>query len=106
MRTNETYKVRVDHLKSLADLEREKERLQLEIVRREEGIKHHYQNLVHLFSFTNILSTLIDEISTTTSLIGKLFSFGKEFLAKRKKKKKEKHEQQEQHETGTEAKAE
>ena len=46
MRTSEPYKVRANHLNSLSDLEREKERLQMEIARREEGIKYNYQNLV------------------------------------------------------------
>jgi len=91
MRTSEPYKIRVNRLNSLADLEHEKERLQIEIARKEEGIKYDYQNLVHLLSFQNLISTLIDELSTTTTVIGKLFSLGREFLAKRKKKKKEKH---------------
>ncbi|MCX6283768.1 MAG: hypothetical protein NTW31_06005 [Bacteroidetes bacterium] len=90
MRTSDPYKIRISHINSLADLQREKEKLQLEIVRREEGIKYNYQNLVHLLSFRNLLGSLIDDVSTTTTVAGKLFSFGKEFLAKRKKKKKAK----------------
>jgi len=93
MRTSDPYRVRVNHIHSLSDLKREKEKLQMEIVRREEGIKYNYQNLVHLLSFRNILGTLIDEVGTTTTIVGKLFSLGKDFLAKRKKKKKAKHEQ-------------
>jgi hypothetical protein len=104
METNAPYKIRVGKINSLDDLEREKERLQLEIVRKEEGIKYSYQSMVHLLSFRNIMTTLIDEVSTTTTVIGKIFSLGKEFLAKRKKKAK--HEQQEKHETGTEEQAE
>lgn len=98
MRTNDTYKVKISHIHSMADLQKEKERLQTEIVRSEEGIKSNYQNLVQLLSFRNIIGNLVEEISTTTTVIGKLFSFGKDFLAKRKKKKKAKHEQQEQQE--------
>ena len=91
MKTNEPYSVRVKNIKSLADLEREKEKMQIEIARREEGIRYNYQNLVHLLSFRNLITTFIDEVSTTTTVISKLFSLLKEFLAKRKKKKKEKH---------------
>jgi hypothetical protein len=94
MRTNEPYKVRLNHLNSLSDLEREKERLQTEISRHEEGIKQNYQNLVHLLSFRNLVGTLIGEVSTTATVMGKLFSFGKDFLAKRKKHKKDKHVKQ------------
>jgi len=89
----------------MADLQREKERLQSEIDRREEGIKANYQNLVHLLSFRNLFGTLVDEISTTTTVIGKLVSMGKDFLAKRKKKKKAKHEQQEGHDISKEEQA-
>ena len=106
MRTSEPYKVRANHLNSLSDLEREKERLQMEIARREEGIKYNYQNLVKLLSFRNLIGTLIDEVSTTTTVIGKLFLLGKDFLAKRKKKKKAKYEQLDQQETLIEEKAE
>ncbi|MCX6286263.1 MAG: hypothetical protein NTY96_04050 [Bacteroidetes bacterium] len=95
MRTSELYKIRLSHLNSLEDLEREKEKLQMEIVRREEGIKYNYQNLVHLLSFRNLIGTVIDDVSSTTTVIGKLFSLGKDFFAKRKKKKKSKPEQQE-----------
>jgi phage host-nuclease inhibitor protein Gam len=98
MRTSEPYKVRVHHINSLSDLEREKERLQTEITRKEEGIKYNYQNLVQLLSFRNLIGTLIDEVSSTTTVVGKLFTLGKDFVAKRKKKKKEKHSLHQQHE--------
>jgi hypothetical protein len=94
MRTSDPYKSRVHHITSMDDLEREKERLQMEIIRREEGIKYSYQNLVHLLSFRNLLSTLVDEVSTTTTVVGKLFTLGRDFLAKRKKKKKEKNKKE------------
>ena len=94
MRTNEPFKVRLNHINSLSDLQREKERLQNEISRREEGIKNNYQNLVHLLSFRNLVGTLIDEVSTTNTVIGRIFSLGKDFLAKRKKHKKDKHDKQ------------
>lgn len=94
MRTNEPFKVRLNHINSLSDLQREKERLQNEISHREEGIKNNYQNLVHLLSFRNLMGTLIDEVSTTATVMGKFLSFGKEFLAKRKKHKKDKHDKQ------------
>lgn len=94
MRTNEPFKVRLNHINSLSDLQREKERLQNEISHREEGIKNNYQNLVQLLSFRNLMGTLIEEVSTTATVMGKMFSLGKDFLAKRKKHKKDKHDKQ------------
>jgi len=82
----------------MEDLEREKERIRIEITRSEEGIKYNYQNLVHLLSFRNLIGIIIDEVSTTTTVVGRLFSLGKDFVAKRKKKKKEKKEKQEKQE--------
>ncbi len=91
MRTNEPYKVRLNQIESLKDLHREKEKLQMEISRREEGIKFNYQNLVRLLTFRNLMGTLIDEVSTTTTVVGKFITLGRDFVAKHKKKKKEKH---------------
>lgn len=92
MRTNDPYKVRVKNINSLKDLEREKERLQLEIVRREERIRHTYHNLVHLLSFRNLAGALVEELTTTATVAGKLVTFGRDIFAKRKKKKKAKLE--------------
>jgi len=94
MRTNEPFRVRLNNINSLSDLQREKERLQNEISHREESIKNNYQNLVHLLSFRNLMGTLIGEVSTTATVMGKMFSLGKDFLAKRKKHKKDKHDKQ------------
>ncbi|MEI8005525.1 MAG: hypothetical protein WCI48_04905 [Bacteroidota bacterium] len=94
MRTNEPFRVRLNNINSLSDLQREKERLQNEISHREESIKNNYQNLVHLLSFRNLIGTLIGEVSTTATVMGKMFSLGKDFLAKRKKHKKDKHDKQ------------
>ena len=63
----------------------------MEISRREEGIKYNYHNLVHLLSFRSLMGTFIDEVSTSTTVIGKFITLGRDFVAKHKKKKKEKH---------------
>ena len=44
--------------------------------------------MVRLFSFRNLIATLIDEVNATSSVMGKIISLGKELLSKRKKKKK------------------
>ena len=88
MRTNEPYKIKMGKINSLDGLEKEKERLQLEIIRKEEGIKYSYQSLVHLLTFSNLIGSFIEEVNATSSLIGKVISLGKDFFVKHKKKQK------------------
>ena len=88
MKTRDPYRLKPGRINSLKDLEREKERLQLEIVRREEHIRFNYHNLRSLLSFRNMLGTLIEEVTTSATVAGKILSFGKDLFAKRKKKKK------------------
>lgn len=85
--------VRPEKIHSLRDLEMEKERLKLEILKTETNIRSDYHNLLHAFTFKNLASSVINDISTTSSVVSKAFSIGKSFLGKRKKQKKE-------HETG------
>jgi len=92
MKTNEPYRMRVRKINSISDLEREKERLQIEITRKEEGIKYNYQNLVNLLSFRNLIGSLIEELNASSSLVSKVISAGKNLMAKRKKKKKARQE--------------
>ena len=92
MKTNEPYRMRVGKINSMSDLEREKDRVQLEITRKEECIKYSYQNLLHLFTFCNLVGSLIEEANACSSMISKVITFGKELLAKRKKKKKARQE--------------
>jgi hypothetical protein len=88
MKNKESYRVRIGKINSISDLEVEKERLRLEITRKEVGIKDSYHNLVDLLSFRNLIGTLLDEVNATSSVVGKVISVGKKLLSKRKKKKK------------------
>jgi predicted RNA-binding protein with EMAP domain len=80
--------MRIGKINSISDLEQEKERLRLEIARKEDGIKYSYYNLVDLLSFRNLIGSLLDEVNATSSVLGKVISVGKKLLSKRKKKKK------------------
>jgi len=87
MKTNKRYKVRPDNIHSLRDIELEKARLQLEIMKAEECIHSDYRRIVDSFTLKNLATGLIDDIATTSNIVSKAFGIGKNFLAKRKKKK-------------------
>jgi hypothetical protein len=81
--------VKPEKIHSLRDLEMEKERLKLEILKTETNIRSDYHNLLHAFTFKNLASSVIQDITTTSSVVSKAFSIGKSFLGKKKKRKKE-----------------
>jgi len=74
----------------MEDLRLEKERVRFEIVKAEADLHTGYRNILHAFTFQNIASTVINELSSSSSVLHKAFSFGKSILASRKKKKQEK----------------
>lgn len=78
--------VKPDKIHTLKDIELEKQRLRLEILKTEAHIQDGYRNILHAFTFKNLASNMINDISATTSVIGKAFSIGKAIMAKRKKK--------------------
>jgi hypothetical protein len=88
MKAKPHHKIRT--IRSLHDLELEKSRLKLEAVKREEGIKRNYSNLVDALTFRNLLQQLSHEISMTTSAVSTAFSVGKSIFKFLKKKKKNK----------------
>ena len=91
MKTIKKYKIKADRIDSLEALEHEKIRLRMEILKKEESIKYNYRHLVDALTFRNLTSTIISDLSTTSTVVSKAFSFGKSFFDKRKKKKRERH---------------
>jgi hypothetical protein len=71
------------------ELQLEKVRLQMELVRTEDNIKNNYRHILSALSFRNIIST-ITELTSTTSIVSKAFTLGKNLLGRRKKKKQQK----------------
>jgi hypothetical protein len=72
------------------ELQMEKARLQLDLVKKEGEIKSNYRHILSAFSFRNILSTVTTELTSSSSILSKAFTLGKNWLSRRKKKKKEK----------------
>ena len=90
MKTSNRYVVNAEKIHSLDDIRLEKLRLRHEIMKTEESIQSGYRDILEAFSFKNIATTMINDVSATSSVMAKAFSLGKSFLAKRKKKKHDK----------------
>ena len=78
-------------VRSMQELQLEKAKLKLELVKTEESIKSNYRNIISAFSLHNIVSTLRTEFTSSSSIFLKAFSFGKNWYNRRKKKKKHEH---------------
>ena len=90
MKTTKRYTVQPAKIKSLKDLEMEKKRLKFEIMKTEENIHQGYRDILNALTFKNLATTMINDFSTTSSVLSKAFSFGRSIMAKRKKKKQDK----------------
>lgn len=94
MKTSNRYTVKPEKIHSLKDLRMEKLRLRLEILKTEENIHNGYRDILHALTFKNLAGSVINDISASSSVISKAFSFGKAIMAKRKKKKHDKPAQE------------
>lgn len=90
MNRKTNFRLSSKRIKSLYDLELEKAKLEVEILKSEETIRSDYRRLIHRLTFRNLAGTLVEEISSRTSVLATAISVGKSFLEKRKKKKKAK----------------
>jgi hypothetical protein len=75
------------------ELQLEKARLKLELVKSEDKIKDNYRHIRSAFSLKNIFSTVTTELTNPSSIVMKAFTIGKDWLGRRKKKKKQKKEE-------------
>ena len=89
MKTTNRYIVNAGNIRSMKDLELEKQRLRLEILNKEHDIHSSYHNIVQSLMPANLGATMMNEMSSS-KFITKAFSFGKSLMAKRKKKKHDK----------------
>ena len=85
-------KTNIRKIRSLDDLRSEKQRLKSELQKTEEDIHSGYRHILDLFSFHNILKTVANDISTSSTVASKAFFIGKKLFEKVKKKKKKKKE--------------
>jgi hypothetical protein len=83
------YIVKASRINSLAELQMEKERVKMEIMRKETEIHSDFRNIVQALTFRNIVSNLADNITVQSAVLSKAITFGKALFSKRKKKKKE-----------------
>jgi hypothetical protein len=90
MKTSKRYIVKAEKIHSMEDLRIEKLRLRLEIMKTEENIHSGYRDILQALTLKNLATTMINDVSASSSLLGKAFVFGKAVMAKRKKKKQDK----------------
>ncbi len=83
------YTTKPSRIKSLEDLQLEKSKVRMEILKKEEHIRSDYRHILDALTFRNIVSNLADDITVQSAVISKAFTFGKSLFARRKKKKKE-----------------
>ena len=89
MEKNSVQRSKIREIHSMHELQLEKARLKMEVVRAEEKIKGNYRNILAAFSLKNIVSTVTTEIVNPASVAGKLFNFGKNWLSRRKKRRQQ-----------------
>jgi hypothetical protein len=87
MKTTKRYLVKSEKIHSLKDIEMEKQRLRLEILKTEANIHAEYHSILNALTFKNIASNVIGNISPASTIISKAVSFGKSLMEKRRKKK-------------------
>ena len=90
MKTTNRYTVKADKIRSLKDIDLEKQRLKIEIMKTEQEIHSGYRNILQAFTLRNLASTVVNEITTTSNVVSKAIAIGKSFMAGRKKKKHDK----------------
>jgi len=90
MKSKTNYRLSSKRIRSLHDLELEKAKLEVEILKSEESIRSGYRQVLHRLTFRNLAGSLVEELSSRTSVLATAISVGKSFLEKRKKKKKAK----------------
>ena len=88
MKPSKRYLVNPAKIHSLKDIELEKQRLRMEIMKTENNINAGYHNLLHAFTFKNFASSVVNDLTTTSSVVSKAFSIGKALIEKRRKKKR------------------
>jgi hypothetical protein len=90
MKTSKRYSVQPKKIHSLEDIRLEKMRLRMEIMKTENNIHEGYRDILQALSPRNVVGTVINDITGSSALIARAFSFGKSLVEKRKKKKQDK----------------
>jgi hypothetical protein len=102
MKTNKEWRSSIRKIHSMQELQLEKARLNMELLKAEDKIKSNYRHILSAFTLGNILTTVTTELITPSSLVSKVFTLGKNWLSRRKKKKKQRREEKVEVEKGNE----
>lgn len=86
---NKATRSSIRKIHSMHELQLEKARLKLELVKTEDKIKGNYHHILSAFSLRNIFSTVTSEIASPSSLLMKSITLFRNWLGKQKKKKKQ-----------------
>jgi len=78
---------KIGKIKSLQDLQLEKARLELDIVKAEEKIRSNYRNILGMFTLHNLFHIVTHDINLTSNIFSKLYATGKNIFRKKGKKK-------------------
>jgi hypothetical protein len=95
MNTRFKSRTHLRRVSSMHELELEKARLKMELVRVEEKIHYNYKNLAEQFTLKNLLSRVVEELAMTSVAVSKAVTIGKDLFSAFKKKKKKWKERRE-----------
>ena len=88
MSTNKATRSEIREIRSMHELQLEKARLKMELLKTEAQIKANYRQILAAFSLRNIFTTVSTELSNSNSILAKAVTVGRNWLGRRKKKKK------------------
>ena len=88
MKTKFKSRTNLRRVRSYNDLELEKARLKIELIKTEEQIRSNYKHLADQLSIRNLVKRMTDEITMTKNVVSNAISIGKDIFANIKKKKK------------------
>ena len=84
MKTSNRYTIKAEKIHSLKDLELEKQKLRLEILKKEQDISSGYTNILHALSPRHLATSVLNDFTASTSIFTRAVSIGKSLMAKRK----------------------
>jgi len=87
MKTNNIQRSKIRKINSMHELQLEKARLKLELIKTEDNIKNNYRHILSAFSLRNIFSMATTELTSSSSILFNAFTIGKNWLNRLKKKK-------------------
>lgn len=85
-----SYDSGIRKVRSFEELKNEKARLRMESLKTKEGIRSDYRRILNEFTFSKIVGTVAEQLASSTSVLSKAFTAGKNLFSKIRHKKKKK----------------